>query len=86
MSQSFAVLSPDAEPTEALRSALVQEVVDVLGKAMVPDAVLFVDAIPKTRSAKILRGSIRRAYLGELVGDLSSVENPEAFEAIAAAR
>ena len=83
---AFAVLSPDAEPTEALRSALVQGVVDVLGKALVPDAVLFVDAIPKTRSAKILRGSIRRAYLGESVGDISSVENPQAFEAIADAR
>ena len=83
---AFAVLSPDAEPTEALRSTLVQGVVDVFGKTMVPDAVLFVDAIPKTRSAKILRSSIRRAYLGESVGDVSSVENPEAFEAIANAR
>ena len=79
----FAVLSPDAEPTDPLRAALSEEVVEVLGKSMAPEAVLFVEAIPKTRSAKILRASIRRKYLGESVGDVSSVENPDAFEAIA---
>ncbi len=78
----FAVLSPDAEPTDPLRAALSEEVVEVLGKSMAPEAVLFVEAIPKTRSAKILRASIRRKYLGESVGDVSSVENPDAFEAI----
>lgn len=82
----FAVLSADAKPGEALRAALVQEVVSDLGKSLAPKTVLFVDAIPKTRSAKILRSSIRRKYLGEPVGDVSSVENPEAFESITRAR
>ncbi|MFQ5691698.1 MAG: AMP-binding protein [Nitrospinota bacterium] len=82
----FAVLSPEAEPTEDLRSALHRQVVDLLGKSLAPQAVYFVDAIPKTRSAKILRGAIRRTFLGESVGDTSSVENPEAFAAIAQAR
>ncbi|MFQ5911735.1 MAG: AMP-binding protein [Nitrospinota bacterium] len=82
----FAVLSADSKPTDDLREALIQEVVGDLGKSLAPEAVLFVDAIPKTRSAKILRGAIRRRYLGESVGDVSSVENPDAFEAIANAR
>jgi acetyl-CoA synthetase len=79
----FAVLTKDAEPTDLLRATLSGEVVDLLGKSLAPEAVLFVEAIPKTRSAKILRGSIRRVYLGEAVGDVSSVENPDAFKAIA---
>jgi acetyl-CoA synthetase len=82
----FAVLASNAEPTEQLRNTLSKEVTSVLGKSLAPETILFVDAIPKTRSAKILRGSIRRKFLGEPVGDLSSVENPEAFESIATAR
>jgi acetyl-CoA synthetase len=43
----------------------------------------FVDALPKTRSAKIVRGVIKRRYLGEDVGDVASVENPAAIDGIA---
>ena len=49
-----------------------------------PDAILPVKALPKTRSGKIVRGTIRRKYLGEPVGDLSSVENPDALDYIVA--
>jgi acetyl-CoA synthetase len=42
--------------------------------------------LPKTRSAKILRRLVRAKYLGEQdLGDLSSLQNPEALEAIARA-
>jgi acetyl-CoA synthetase len=51
-----------------------------------PDEVRFVDMLPKTRSAKILRGLIRRAFLGEDLGDLSSVENPQALEEVRSSR
>jgi acetyl-CoA synthetase len=37
-----------------------------------------VDALPKTRSAKIMRRAIRAAALGVDPGDLSGAENPEA--------
>ena len=43
-----------------------------------------VAALPKTRSGKIVRRAIARAFLGEPVGDVTSVDNPQAFEAIAA--
>jgi len=39
----------------------------------------FVKDLPKTRSAKIVRRVIRAKYLGEDLGDLSSVENPDAI-------
>jgi acetyl-CoA synthetase len=47
--------------------------------------VRFVAELPKTRSAKILRRAIRARVLGEDPGDLSSMENPDALEAIAQA-
>ena len=44
----------------------------------------FVQALPKTRSAKIVRGAIKNVYLGQDVGhmDLSSLENPAVLDAI----
>jgi acetyl-CoA synthetase len=53
-----------------------------LGKAFRPDQIRFVSALPKTRSAKILRRAVRAAALGEDPGDLSSLENPAALEEI----
>jgi acetyl-CoA synthetase len=54
----------------------------VLGKAFKPDRIIFVDALPKTRSAKIVRRALRAKVLGADPGDLSSVENPESLDAI----
>ncbi|MEX2102537.1 MAG: hypothetical protein WD805_01135, partial [Gaiellaceae bacterium] len=56
-----------------------------LGKAFKPARVLFVPALPKTRSAKIVRRAVRATAIGADPGDLSSVENPEALEEIARA-
>ena len=49
---------------------------------MRPEDVRFVSALPKTRSAKIVRGVIKRAYLDEELGDLSSIEDPAMLEGI----
>lgn len=82
----FVVLKPDVEETEELRRELSDAVVTVLGKTLRPKDVRFVDALPRTRSAKIVRGVIRRRWLGEAVGDLASVQDPDAVEAIARSR
>ena len=78
----FCVLAPGASAEEEDVRALVAE---ELGKAFAPDRVLFVPALPKTRSAKIVRRAVRATALGEDPGDMSSVENPDALEAIATA-
>ncbi len=73
--------------SEDLRKQLIQQVVNALGKVDRPKNVLFVDDLPKTRSAKILRRLIQKRFLGETnLGDLSSVANPDALEAVAKAR
>ena len=56
-----------------------------LGKLGRPEQVIYVEDLPKTRSAKILRRLIRAKYLGsDELGDLSSLQNPAALEAIRA--
>ncbi len=78
----FAVLAPGVEPSPELESELARAVVDRLGKVDRPERILFVADLPKTRSGKILRRLVRARYLGEVLGDLSSVNNPEALDAI----
>ena len=82
----FVVLHPHGEESETLRGELVQQVVAALGKVDRPKAVFFVDDLPKTRSAKIVRRLIQKSHLGDEIGDLTSVANPEALEAIQRAR
>jgi acetyl-CoA synthetase len=81
----FCCLLPGVEPSAELERAVSAAVADRLGKAFAPGRVLFVEALPKTRSAKIVRRAVRATALGADPGDLSSLENPEALEAIAAA-
>ncbi len=77
----FACLLPDKAATEEEVAA---HVAAELGKAFKPDRVFFVDALPKTRSAKIVRRAVRAKALGADPGDLSSLENPESLDAIEA--
>jgi acetyl-CoA synthetase len=66
---------------EELRELVASE----LGRTFKPSRVIFVEALPKTRSAKILRRAVRAVAIGEDPGDLSSAENPQALEGIRAA-
>jgi len=78
----YCVLRPGAQASrEDVTSAVSRE----LGKAFAPDRVIFVSALPKTRSAKIVRRAVRARALGQDPGDLSTLENPEALEEIARA-
>jgi acetyl-CoA synthetase len=81
----FVVLRQGYEPSEPLRAAIRQAIGRQLGKALLPKEVRFTSDLPRTRNAKIMRRVIRAKYLGEDdLGDLSSLENPAALDAIAA--
>ncbi len=70
---------------EATAEELRELVADELGRPFKPSRVVFVEALPKTRSAKIIRRAVRAVAAGEDPGDLSSAENPESLDAIRAA-
>ena len=78
----FVVAKPNVEPSDQLAEELRGLVADHLGKAFRPSRVAFVPELPRTRSAKILRRAIRATVTGEDPGDLSSLENPSAIEAV----
>jgi acetyl-CoA synthetase len=83
----FVILKPGYTPIESLREELIAQVVRMLGKTLRPKEIRFVTDLPKTRSAKIVRRVIRAKYLGQAdLGDLSSIENPQAIEEITKAR
>jgi acetyl-CoA synthetase len=81
----FCVLGRGHEGSDALAAEVAETAAAELGRAFKPDRVVFVSALPKTRSAKIVRRAVRAKALGKDPGDLSSVENPEALEDIARA-
>ena len=83
----FVVLHSGNAESDELRDQLKSQVVQALGKVDRPRSVYFVDDLPKTRSAKIVRRLIRARHLGEKdLGDLTSIANPEALEGIADCR
>lgn len=71
----------DADPEELSARAKAQ-VAQRLGKAFTLGAVHLVPELPKTRSGKIVRRAIRAAFLGTEVGDISSIDNVGALDAI----
>jgi acetyl-CoA synthetase len=80
----FVITKPGFATGDDLVAKLKAEVARHLGKAFTPDRIVFVDELPKTRSAKILRRAIRATVVGQDPGDLSSLENPSAIEKIRA--
>ena len=76
----FCVLRPGAE---ASAEEVSRAVTDELGKSFRPERILFVSALPRTRSAKIVRRAVRARALGQDPGDLSTLENPESLDEIA---
>ena len=66
----------NAEPSEELRSELKQHVRKEIGALAVPDDIRFTDAVPKTRSGKIMRRLFRDVASGkESSGDTSTLED-----------
>jgi acetyl-CoA synthetase len=78
----FVVTRPDAPGTEELAVELAAQVAAELGKSFKPSRVVFVDELPKTRSAKIMRRTLRAMVMGTDPGDLSSLENPSALDGL----
>jgi propionyl-CoA synthetase len=63
-------------------AVLRQLVGDELGPVARPARVYIVDALPKTRSGKVLRRAIKAVVDGKNVGDTTTIEDPTALERI----
>jgi acetyl-CoA synthetase len=78
----FAIPHKDCPRDAAAAEAVRRYIGDQLGGSMRPERVVFVDDLPRTRNAKIMRRTIRAAWLDLPAGDTSALENPSAVEAI----
>ena len=65
-------------PSEALKEELINHVRTMIGPIAKPDKLHFTDALPKTRSGKIVRRILRKIAAGEIegLGDMSTLADP----------
>jgi propionyl-CoA synthetase len=79
----FATLKQDAGAgAGAVAQAMQQRVVDQLGGVAKPSRVYVVNALPKTRSGKLLRRSLQALAEQRDPGDLSTLDDPAALDDI----
>jgi len=77
---AFVVLKQEAVASAELEKELVQEVVKVIGPTARPEKIVITDALPKTRSGKIMRRILKALVKGQKVGDVTTLMNPETVE------
>jgi acetyl-CoA synthetase len=82
----YVIVEDGVNETDDLREEIRAMVGEELGKPFRPREVLFVEEFPKTQSGKIIRRAVEATYTGEDLGDMSSIENPGALEALDDAR
>jgi acetyl-CoA synthetase len=72
----FVTLEGGHEPSEELRQELREWVAKEIGALARPDDLMFAQALPKTRSGKIMRRLLRElAATGEVKGDTTTLED-----------
>ena len=74
-----------AEDRKVVANAMLKQVMEQLGAVARPARVYVVDALPKTRSGKLLRRSLQALVESRDPGDLSTLDDPNALESVRSA-
>ena len=78
---AFVTLEGGREPSDHLKEELRQHVAKEIGALARPDDLRFADALPKTRSGKIMRRLLREiATSGSVAGDVTTLEDFSVLE------
>ena len=78
---AFVTLRGDQQPSEELRKELAKHVGKEIGPIARPDKIQFADALPKTRSGKIMRRILKAIAEGrEQLGDTTTLADPSVVE------
>jgi len=75
--KAFVSLKPGYAGDEAMRRGILALARRRLGAAVAPKELVFLPALPRTRSGKIMRRLLKARELGLPEGDLSTLENPD---------
>ena len=82
---AFVTLKKGWPTDESLKEKLRQHVAEAIGPIAKPDEIRFTDALPKTRSGKIMRRLLRElASTGSVVGDTTTLEDFSVLERLRA--
>ncbi|HEY4219680.1 MAG TPA: acetate--CoA ligase [Myxococcota bacterium] len=80
---AFVTLKADRTPSDALIEELKKQVATEIGSFARPDEIRWANALPKTRSGKIMRRLLRElATEGRVTGDLTSLEDLSVIAAL----
>ena len=86
----YAFVTPKAnfEPTDELKKELIQHVRKEIGPIASPDKLHFANALPKTRSGKIMRRILRKIAEGQIdeLGDISTLDDSGVVKKLVADR
>src|SRR5699024_10456303 len=79
----FATVTDGATANDELKKQVEQSIVKNVGQFARPQQILFVDAMPKTVSGKIMRRVLKEVQTtGNVAGDVTGLEDPAAVEHI----
>jgi len=79
---AFVVLKDNQKPLQDFEFLLKKEIRDSLGAYCTPEKVVLVDALPKTRSGKIMRRILKDLVEGRELGNITTLVNPSCLEAL----
>jgi acetyl-CoA synthetase len=81
---AYVTLKAGVEKSEDLRKELVAHVRKVMGPIATPDFIHWADALPKTRSGKIMRRILRKIAANEIdsIGDTSTLADPSVVQVL----
>ncbi len=71
---AYVILTTGFKGSDSLARDLIKQVGKVMGPIARPEEICFVEALPKTRSGKIMRRVLKARALGQDEGDLSTLE------------
>jgi acetyl-CoA synthetase len=81
---AFVTLKAGVEKSEELKKVLVTHVRKEIGPIATPDKIQFADALPKTRSGKIMRRILTKIAAGDVeqLGDTSTLADPSVVDVL----
>jgi acetyl-CoA synthetase len=79
---AFVTLRSGFAPSDELLAELIKHVRTAIGPIATPDAIVFVNKLPKTRSGKIMRRLLKAVLVGAPLGDTSTLEDEASIEDI----
>jgi acetyl-CoA synthetase len=81
---AFVTVNTGVDKTDELKKQLIQLVRTQIGPIASPDAIQWADALPKTRSGKIMRRILKKIAAGDVedLGDITTMADPTVMDSL----